>query len=305
MSFFSNLVVAQAARTLQIIHRGENFESLKEKLQLADGPAGYDKLRTFLFMIGDKGRYFRKEARTKLAVNNETIGFGDTSQAAFGYIFEKFNLIFSNNTGPAVTSFIKNNAPFSQYFLSRRNKRSFQTQAAKYPEIDRLLIRDYYLEALHHTGKSGLDKMSMFVSTSKNSATARDFATSQSEFGIIIIGWVPLTGHYHPSPALKARDIQRILQPSKLPKYRKPFYRRQEEVALKGGFLAHFMVGFARLKDQTFELNPALFSQTKPVSEILKEGFDIDQRSFLDSLRDTDYAGFYVVDELGNYWGTL
>ena len=60
LSKISSFIRLLSKSKYKIIYRGENYENLKNKFNL-NGDHDYIKLNQFLFLLGDKGKTYRKE----------------------------------------------------------------------------------------------------------------------------------------------------------------------------------------------------------------------------------------------------
>jgi hypothetical protein len=166
--------------------------------------------------------------------------------------------------------------------------------------VEKLNFRDYYLRPLHHLGAVGYYNNSVLLSTTAEFNIAQKFARSRkTSSSIIFVSWVNINARYRGLDE-KLIDINKTAHPT----YKKSFYPQQNEVTLRGGILPHFLIGYIK-ENGEMELNPNLFATEKDFRRILAEGFDIDQRNFVNRLKETDYTVYFTVDPFGNVWDSI
>lgn len=291
-------------KKIKVIYRGENYDNLKEKLDLTNDN-DYNKINKYIFLIGEKGRVYRNKHKNKLKHKSKIYSIDNIQDNLFNKIFDKFNLILKNKSlNQVVEIFKSNNYEFSEYFKDKRNnKLDFIIKINSFSKTnERLKVRDYYLSLLHKIGNIGFFHNSFFVSTSSDFNTAVSFAeNSNNSKKIIFISWVEypinIIGINFNYLNLFKNKITQVA----LPSYNKSFFPSQNEITIKGGLLPHFILGYIRLEDKIFEINPNFFYTTKNFEKVIKNGFDINQSNFAEALNETDYSGFFMLNDNNLY----
>ncbi|MBW8683550.1 hypothetical protein [Chitinophaga rhizophila] len=118
------------------------------------------------------------------------------------------------------------------------------------------------------------------------------------ENAIILSGWVPMAFE----GILRAPDYASLLlinaiANSKLPLYKELIFNNQAEVALKGGLLPHYLLGYHYWEGSqvVMELNPALFATNVHWSG---DALPVDQGDFGSVLQSTFFERCFSLDEL-------
>ncbi len=282
---------------IRVLYRGESYSNLKSKLNIVGDAPDYRRVSDFVFLIGEKGRAYRREYRNRIRNKGKIFSIDDTTDLIFRYIFNKFNRCLAMNSR-VVSDFTLRNQDFTNFFLSNANLKKFLDAISRCDDSRRLAIRDFYLQHLHRLGVVGYFNNSIFVSSSEDFLVAKSFATSQESESIIFVTWsVNRKGTMSHAFGKPRKNL-----PSGLPSLRTSFYPQQKEHSIKGGILPHFLFGYIRPTTRVFELNPNLFNVSQNVKEKIMDGFMIDQSQFSSKLRETDYEIFFSVDGSGRYW---
>jgi hypothetical protein len=305
---FFDLLNELATSDVLIIYRGDNKRKILKRYNNSSMPHPFND---YLFMLGTKGKYFFEEIQKKVAGSKDVFPISDISQKFFERIFEMLSNLF--NVDPQsfnaklrrrFEKFIASETQVSIFFKERTNKKTFLQKVNEAEEKDKLLIRDYYLNLLHHFGNSEFYPTSFLLSTTTSFDVARDFVKSEipKENEIIFFGWIPRgdrnmmlhTSHYN--------FIRRkVLERNNLPMYKMSFFPRQKEISLKGGFLPHYMIGYFYTEsgEKLFEINPTLFDELKP--NWIQKGFPIDQSLFFLKAGEVALGKGVYVDHEGNF----
>lgn len=300
-NFLFNFLNAQARNKISLIYRGESYSNLKSKLRMEGNTPDYNKLNDFLFLIGEKGKLYRKEYRDRVKDKQKLFNIDDASIKFLRYIFKKNNKILNTNS-KVIKEFKVQNPKFNYFFSERMNEEKFVEIIKDLSHEEKLKIRDYYLRPLHHLGVIGYFNNSIFLSTTTDIEVAKKFSGTEREpHSIIFVSWISNSKRFH---SLSSESIK-PLSLSVLPTYQRSYYPRQKEISMIGGILPHYIVGYIKVDTQELELNPNLFSTTKCFDEVMINGFDIDQTQFTKKIKETDYEIFYSVDEQGNYWNSV
>jgi hypothetical protein len=87
-----------------------------------------------------------------------------------------------------------------------------------------------------------------------------------------------------------------------LPRYRRSFFPKQEEITLKGGLLPHYLLGYLHTYQgqQTFEINPYVFQIVD--KGWVKSGLPVDQRDFWAQIPHTAFkTAFILYQDAGTF----
>src|SRR5690554_3738765 len=301
-SFYAHL--SSNPNKIKVIYRGENYDSLKTKLNLSQNN-DFNKINQYIFLIGEKGRVYRNEHKNKIKDKSKIFSINDIQDKLFNNIFDKLNTILRNKTqNKIIEDFELWNPEFSEYFKDKLNNKSdflFKINSLS-KSNEKLKVRDYYLSLLHKIGNIGFYHNSFFVSTSSDFHTAVSFAeNSKKSKKIIFISWVDYPINRIGINFNYLNLFKRRITQIGLPTYNKTFFPSQNEISIKGGLLPHFILGYIVLEDNIFEVNPNFFFTTKNIDEIIKNGLEIDQSNFSIALTETDYSGFFILDENNFY----
>jgi len=291
-----------------IIYRGDNKAAVLKRYNNSSIPHPFND---YLFMLGTKGKYFFEEVQKQIADSKNAFPISDTSQKFFARIFDMLSNLF--NTCPRsfnerlrrrFEKFIEREVQVYLFFKERVNKRTFLAKVKGADEKDKLLIRDYYLNLLHHFGKSEFYPTSFLLSATTSFDVANDFVKNEipKEDEIIFFGWVPRgnrkmmlhTSHYN-------FFRRKVMEQYSLPMYKMSFFPGQKEISLKGGFLPHYMIGYFYTEsgEKRFEINPTLVEKQKP--NWLREGLPIDQTLFFLKVGEVNLGKGVYVDNEGNF----
>lgn len=289
-------------KRIKLIYRGENYSNLKDKLNL-NNDTDYNKLNHFVFLIGEKGRVYREKYKTKIKNKNKLHSIDSIENKLFNIIFKKLNILLSKSTKPEVTAFKTINTEFSKYFKNKINKQDFINKInLVFKDSEKLRIRDYYLSLLHTIGTIGFYNNSFFTSSSTSYDKAKKFTkNSNNSEKIIFVSWIKYPLYNIGISFNYLNLIKPILFKFGFPTYKQSFFPAQNEISVKGGILPHFILGYIRVEDDIFEINPNFFFTTKNFDEIVSDGFDIDQSSFTQELNKTNYSGFFILNENNEY----
>lgn len=242
-----------------------------------------------MFMLGEKSHHFEAGHKALICVD-------DCSIEVFEYIFDRLQdkicrLDFQNEkTRNSVAIFLKNNPEIKSFFSEGKNRESF-ISTITHNRLRKKRIKDYYFSLFHTIGKSA-NGDSYFISTSKSLDIAKRFQND----GIILITWVPNSEKNR--QIIRFEDVNKsnnTIQKLGLPIWNVSPYVEQEEICVKGGLIPHFIVGYS--DGNSFVVNPSLLSQIinkDNITNILKEGIDIDQTLFDNEKQKTKYKGGFL-----------
>lgn len=283
------LLQSQSGRKLSIVYRGELISSMLEKIAMKEVCDKIGVISSFLFMIGDKGRYYRGKYREQVKSKDKLYEASDISDKIFKGIFDKIKKAAKNTNNKPLMRYFQKNVHQVDFFRDAKNKGIFISRISLLNEDEKLIVRDYYLTKLHQMGKVGFYNNSFYVSTSKRFNIANDF--SDDKDGIIIVSWV----HSTRSPSINKQVS--LLKRTDLPRFNGAVYTRQRELSLTGGILPHFILGYIVRSENRFEINPSLFSDKRSVDEIIIGGIEIDQSDFSKKIESSDYEGYFILTD--------
>jgi hypothetical protein len=308
-AFFLFLIKQKSINRASLIYRGDNFENLKSKLNLHGDQIEDTNLNEMLFLIGEKGRGYRKSYTAKIKKKYKIFGIKNSEERVFKYIFGKYRAIFKKENTTLIENFKRSNPLYAEYFLSGDNENVFLETVGTLLENERLEIRDYFLSPLHHLGAIGYFNNSIFLSTSSDSDIASDFSPDRQlpNFSekITIVSWIPRPLMRRDVAHRYSSILNKTIKKLGFPVYKASFYPAQKEITMKGGLFPHYILGYFRGRKNHFEINPHFFSTEKTFNEILDEGFNIDQSNFHRRLKETDYDAFFWAYDNGIYGDSI
>ncbi|WP_369049128.1 hypothetical protein [Tenacibaculum sp. UWU-22] len=297
------LALKKSGIRTRMIFRGENYQSLKEKLSLS-GDNDFNKLNSLIFLIGEKGRVYRKEYKNKILNKKKIHSIDSVEIALFKYIFKKTNsILIKNKDRKEISHFIQTNKKLNQYFSNKENVKDFTNKISILKtKDDKIKIRDYYLSLLHQIGGIGFYNNSFFLSTSKDIKIAEKFASNNNNSEkIIFISWVNYPINRIGVNLNYLNNFKKNLDDIGLPSYSKSFFPKQNEISIKGGLLPQYILGYIRPERNELIINPNFFTTEKEFRQIIKYGFEIDQSNFNNAIIETDYTGYFILDENDRY----
>ncbi|MVT09509.1 hypothetical protein [Chitinophaga tropicalis] len=305
---FLSVIAELSEANVRIVYRGDKKNKAVEKFNLTVQaiPHGFND---YIFLFGEKGRYFLKEKITTAGTN--TYGITDTSEGFLTVIFDMLHAIFTRDryafpVKASLDKFKKDHPEFIKYFINEDNKKDFVSRITSADRRVRIRARDYYLTLLHHFGKNEFYPVSFLLSATTSFQVAQKYVAKEitDENDIIFFGWVPLgqrtilytwTNHWR----------EKIVNELGLPTFSRSIYPNQQEISLKGGLLAHYTIGYlyTRNGQKHFEVNPWLFEIRE--ENWPKNGFPVDQHSFDERIKDTLLKRAFFIDndgDYGEYW---
>ncbi len=274
-----------------LYYRGENYKTLKTKLNIQDEDYS-DKLSTYIFLLGEKGKVYRKDVKNSFKKGTKIFPIDSIENNVFEYIFDKFYNAIKTTKNKDLKDFFDKEIQFKSFFSDKNNKLEFIKKIGYVADLkSKLQIRDYYLKLLHRIGNIGFSNKSFYLSSSRKFSIAKKFAINNHD-GIVFVSWGKTI--FEPYPT-------RILKQFEFPRYIKDVFPLQREVTLTGGLLPHYILGYYKVNENIFIVNPNLFSTNNSFNQIMQNGFEIDQSGFHDALEQTNYSGFIVLDENDDY----
>jgi len=297
------LMLSRNGIRTRMIFRGENYQSLKEKLSLY-GNNDFNKLNALIFLIGEKGKVYRKEYKKKITNKKKKHPIDSVETVLFKYIFHKLNSILTKKKKKEVIKqFKSNNINLDEYFSNKENITDFLTKVSSTKNRqEKIRIRDYYLALLHQIGGIGFYNNSFFISTTMDIKVAEEFASNnKNSEKIIFISWVNYPTNQVGVTFNYLNKFNKSILSLALPTYSKSFFPKQKEVLIKGGLLPHYILGYIRVDKKELTVNPNLFTTNRDFNGIIKNGFEIDQSNFNNAINETDYSGYFILDENDTY----
>lgn len=285
-------------RGCSFVMRGESNENLMDQFGTdADHP---DLLAKYLFMLGEKGRICWE--------NKSYLDPDDTREANFEAIckalarYIKEGCRGKSGRAQRMRDFYDRNEGFCRAFESIGD---IVSKYVKLKAKDRRKINLYYLTVAHTINSYDYKKNSSYVSTTTDRNVAQDYALD-----VCIYGWVPKMVISHAQ--MKTIDVvdtenYEFVKRKGLPYCNTPVYPNQKEVALRCGFLPHFMIGF--MVGSKFYVNPAISRSMDNMQEmksfqelnafkhrLIMYGLDVDQRNFDEFCKMTKFKRYYTFD---------
>jgi hypothetical protein len=251
-------------------------------------------------------KYYFEQNKNTLGQNNYLRYIDDISNETFEFIFEKIHLIatyslhdITTRQKEVIDKFSSNSMhqEFVTFFQSRENQSFFVEQIEHIADpYERERVRDYYLYLLHTFGGKGVGNMSFFVSTSTDKETAEYFAIAgdtRKRQCVTFVYFIPKPSDKHSLSYYSIDRFHKRYQYTGLPLYHKTFYPRQKEVAIKGALFPHYILGFYNPEHKCFVVNPHIFNQSDLALRYVPiSGFQIDQSSFDELIKETGYTGY-------------
>lgn len=295
---FYNLL--KGSKTSSFIHRGDSDKNLRRQFNVDTGTPGV--LAECLFMTGVKGKMCWTEDGGFNPDDYSTENFVNICRSLVNYIDNGLNA--RGNKSRRIKAFCENNVKFCKRI---RNVTALVKIYEKLGPEDKKEVSLNYLALAHTINDPTYCEASGLVSTTTNPREAARFFRS-----ICIYGWVPRNTEWS---RILARTIDFVdinndmedIKQTGLPYYEIPVYPSQKEIALRCGFLPHFMIGFTVGKN--FYVNPAIFAAIdkmrektsfRELSDYKKRlqwfGLEIDQQNFVEFIRKTNFKRYYTFD---------
>lgn len=245
-----------------------------------------------LFIVGSKSNYYVGK-HGRLNKNNVHAAVEDIGNETFSKLYEKLIEVFITKPREkkSVRRFVETNPDFV-----RSLRQSDFNCIENLSDGEKILIRDYYLALLHQVYDKRYHSKSALISTSTDPNIAERF--HGEEEGILIKYFIPrdlVSTLTVPPYALEEGNAARVIQHLNLPLVTSPPFVEQSEYSVKRALFPHFIASFSLISGghvQTI-LNPEM-SNFSP--DVLREGFNINQESFFEVVRDTAFErrGEYV-----------
>ena len=247
-----DLLKYSAKNKATLLLRGEDRENLKKHLN-----SNYPEYE-LIFQVGTKAKnYIKEKVKPKHPIKN----IHCANKTVAEWIFKKYS------------SF--KNGPFDKNYFITGNKADFVSKV----KANQSLI-DYYLFGLHSESSENLVN---YVSSTPIPEVALHDASNEK---MIILFWVNENrgGLYFNKAKLILNE--KIIKKIGLPLINDSFYPEENEYAIKGAIFPHFIIGLFDLSINSFIVNPWLFVDKVDWKE---DGFDVDQSSFNDYIKSTNY----------------
>lgn len=134
---------------------GENIDNLNKKFNLPSNSRDLSRIREYLFLIGEKARAYRKSCVNKIEKKYKLFGIKEVTPTVFNYIFTKYNKLLKKMDKPEVVAFCLTNPSLAAFINLKVNRQKFIDEISKFAYAKKILVRDYYLTALHQAGVAG------------------------------------------------------------------------------------------------------------------------------------------------------
>lgn len=248
----NDLLKYSAKNKATLLLRGEDRKNLKKHLN------SYYPEYELVFQVGTKAKNYIKD---KVKPNHPIKNIHCANKTVAEWIFDKYS------------SF--KNGPFDKNYFKTKNKADFVSKV----KANQSLI-DYYLFGLH-TETS--DNLVNYISSTPIPEVALHDASNEK---IIILFWVNENNGGLYFNKAKLISNENFIKKMGLPLINDSFYPKENEYAIKGAIFPHFIIGLFDLNINRFVVNPWLFVDKVDWRE---DGFDIDQSSFNDFIKSTNY----------------
>lgn len=263
----------------------------------------------FLFLYGEKGRYFVEKMNEKIGMARKKFTIEDVSNDFFRAIFDMISSALKTSHGPAVQAridtFKAEQKAVTSFFLEPRHKDKLVATVMDLTDRDKIRVRDYYLTLLHHLDKSSYYPVSFLLSTTKSFKIAQQFSERAFQRGeeLILFGWVPLRSESILATPRFAPGKGNLLFKLGLPMYDKSFFPNQQEITIKGGLFPDYIYGYLYSKSGSpiFEVNPYILTDLD--KNWVEQGFPIDRKEFWKNFGQTRFStAFVLMEETGTYF---
>lgn len=285
-------------RECSFVFRGESDDNLMS--QFGVDSRSPELLSKYLFMVGEKGKVCWE--------NKRYLDLDDTSKENFETICRSLARYIregcrgANSRAQNLRDFYTRNEVFCCAF---DNIDDIVARYEKLKAKDKRRVNLYYLAIAHTINSYDYKKASSYVSTTTDGRIARDFTTD-----VCIYGWVPKMENGHSQ--MKTIDFvdtgdNEFVKRKGLPYCNSPVYPDQKEIALRCGFLPHFIIGF--MVGSRFYVNPAISRSMDRMQEmrsfqelngfkhqLMKYGLEVDQSNFEEFCRMTNFKQYYTFD---------
>lgn len=285
-------------RECSFVMRGESNVNLMDQFGTdANHP---DLLAKYLFMTGVKGRICWENKRYLDPDDTRKENFETICKALARYIREGCR--GESGRAQRMRDFYNRNEAFCRAF------ESIDDIVSRYEKLkakDRRKVNLYYLAIAHTINSYEYRKRSSIVSTTTDGSVAERFTSD-----VCIYGWVPRVAISHTRMnIIDVVDTEEtvFLRRKGLPYYESPVYLNQKEMALRCGFLPHFIVGF--MVGSKFYVNPAISRSMDKLQELrsfqeltvfkhqlITNGLDVKQSNFEEFCRMTKFKRYYTFD---------
>ncbi|CAA9370324.1 MAG: hypothetical protein AVDCRST_MAG68-5686 [uncultured Gemmatimonadetes bacterium] len=303
--FLALLTEKMRARDLLRVYRGNHAGYIRGLLHRSARGPDEGETRERLFLFGVKARRYHTGGGQYPDARDYLSSVNDTSDEVLAFLFDR---VAAACVHPRRRSFVGMHCStaFLTYFENASNRDHFVRVVGSLTGRSRLRVRDYYLYFAHTAGQPGVSAGSPLVSTSMRPDTGRQFARGYQ--GRNLEPWV--IHYFIPRPfenfavlpwhSTNADDQVRSVGLPSPPLF--GLFPAQQEVAVKGALLPHFIIGVRDLTSDQFVPNPHLFVNHGLVpDEICEHGIPIDQSRFTDTIFDTGYGGFLEAERTGDF----
>ena len=293
----------RSAERMLCLYRGESKGNLRKQLfgnQDLDLPDNILYLRLFYF--GEKARHFSQDDDEAIARRTWLRSIGDAEPSTFEWIFDRIHRIVGYKY-KRVRHFCSLNPKFALYFGDPSNKRHFIACVGRAGQMDRALIRDYYLYFLHTFGRRGIHSESFLISASRSLKVATRFRDKRDENVVLYLFTPPPKRRYAVSSHI-ARLNYRVVSKAGLPGYSRGtgLYAEQEEVALRGAIFPQLILGVSDRARDRFVVNPHLLRMSEQtIARIDRRGIEIDQRDLELLIHQTGFHRYVELSRAGEY----
>jgi hypothetical protein len=302
---------------IKLVYRGEKLDRLTKRLSLINEER--EEVLQRSFYLGDKARYFEDHFGRHRRQNNFQ-SINDCSANALDFIYSRLANVMTTHKWRHL---IEEHIPmgFKEFFLTNDNRNYFTRTIQSITEPDaQLRARDYYLYLLHVAGSEGIRNDAMLVSSTADHRVAHKFAhflpspkkkwyprttpLTPPLTPLIFHYFVPRPFHKHAIAPWTIEEHEDLIFTLNLPTYGDhALFPNQLEVAIKGALFPQMILGIEIPgKHGQFIPNPhALTLEEHQFEEVARTGIPIDQTSFAEDIRNTNYIRWIERDLEGVY----
>jgi len=97
-----------------LYYRGESYSHLKAKLNINE--YNTDKLGTYIFLLGEKGKVYRKDVKNSFKKGTKIFPINSTNDDVFKYIFDKLHRAIKTTKNTELIKYFDKEIQFNFFF---------------------------------------------------------------------------------------------------------------------------------------------------------------------------------------------
>ncbi len=299
-SFLKHLFEQENNNNLTLCLRGENVKNLTLKLEQTKNKLEISEFYRRLFLLGDKSKPHYLCNISDDNPSKWSVDIGKTVSEDFNFLFYEFSFFVKKNN----FNWNDENSDVVSYFSNSSNESIFVDTISGLPELQKLLIRDYYFWFLH-TGSNGrFDKSTYYVPTTTDPKICENYAYGDDDKDgpIALICFVPSNMAYVASSFSTFESSIELLKNESLPIIKSEPFPDEFEISFKAALFPHFIIGAYNYLSDEIVLNHNIFKkQNSSFNNIFKYGIKINQNNFFEYLKKTKYSTSSALYSNGQY----